>query len=207
MPLRAKKEASHTDTDRCTYTHKNTPKTAQFPSHLNNPYRTGCCANTHFANCIVIKATFSRERHVTVHEAMLERECNGTGEVIDWVVFETLWASSLDGEAQRVRLNGDDDDDDAGFALACKSILFGVFFPSSFALDHLTCNVLERLLRSHSKQLGMLQHFMVICFIMVNKICLCLLISSTFGATETSVQTMLMSLVTAVKKKKKKIKK
>lgn len=48
------------------------------------------------------------------------RSVNGIGEVIDWVVFVALWASSLDGQAQRVGLNGDDDD--AGtFTLGCGS--------------------------------------------------------------------------------------
>ncbi len=52
-----------------------------------------------------------------VYEPMWECEWNGIGEVIDWVVFE---ASSLDGQAQRAGLNGDDDD--AGtFAVGCKS--------------------------------------------------------------------------------------
>lgn len=60
-----------------------------------------------------------------VYEALRVCECNGVGEVIDWVVFEALWASSLDGQAQRVGLNGGDDDDDdddaAAFALGCES--------------------------------------------------------------------------------------
>lgn len=45
-------------------------------------------------------------------------------------------------------------------------------------------------------------HCAVICVSMVNEICFCPPISSTFGATETSVPTMQTSLVTAVKERK-----
>lgn len=41
-------------------------------------------------------------------DAACERD--GMEEVIDWVAFEALWACSLDGQAQRVQLNGANDD-------------------------------------------------------------------------------------------------
>lgn len=58
-----------------------------------------------------------------VYEAMQDCECNGMGEVIDWVVFEALWAFSSGGQAQRVGLNrdGGDDDDARHLRTGCKS--------------------------------------------------------------------------------------
>lgn len=79
-----------------------------------------------------MKAAFSREMHDGLWgDAVCEWD--GMGEVIDWVVFEALWASSLDGQAQRVRLNGSNDDV-ATSAQPWKSTYFSFYYRTSVSL-------------------------------------------------------------------------
>lgn len=59
-----------------------------------------------------------------VYEAMRECERNGTGDVIDWVLFWILWATSMAGQARRTGLDGDDDD--IGAAKAASFLFLSV---------------------------------------------------------------------------------